>query len=350
MNRVVVANGDGGLALAIATGSILKAREPIGRGVVPMLAETDIVADALVVFFDGSGFGQQADTIAEGEGRAVGSSVFADLLAGNPGYRATLFDQIGLSERGRGIEVGILGWFDGEHFARPVCVVFEERRFMPGSGGLCPRCSKTSLAKKAGVGSMTECQGAAVKPYHPAPPLFDETLARLTPSLAKTGYEGFVGMRLLVGKDVGVQEVLFGFPAGWAEAVYEGLRGDITEDFPVIKDWLVSVCVSAPPFPHGVPQKAGAVIGGICEANIKHVWPRDAARAGKPLVSAGISGRLGYVTAWGAPSERGSGLREARRRAYRTVGNLKVADIQYRHDIGARAELDTRRLERLGLL
>jgi phosphoribosylamine-glycine ligase len=80
---------------------------------------------------------------------------------------------------------------------------------------------------------------------------------------------------------------------------------------------------------------------GLNEGNLKHIWFEDVYFK-DGYSCARSSGALGFVTA------RGVQVREARRRAYRTVRDLGIPYPLYRTDVGSRASWEYPLLEEWG--
>jgi len=70
------------------------------------------------------------------------------------------------------------------------------------------------------------------------------------------------------------------------------------------------------------------LIEGINENNLKHLWLRDVYVEDNKYYSAKCDGYLMTVTA------RGLTPNKAFRRTHRTIGNLRINNLQYRRDIG----------------
>lgn len=94
-----------------------------------------------------------------------------------------------------------------------------------------------------------------------------------------------------------------------------------------LDNWTAGIQLSIPPYPNGSIDGYNTPIEGIVSGNLKHLWFADVAKQDKDYKT-GNYGLLGYCTA------RGVDESEAIRRMYRTVGNIKVNDLQYRNDIG----------------
>ena len=240
-----------------------------------------------------------------------------------------------------GVEVSTEGWFNGRAWVKPFNHTFEEKRFLPG-----------------GLGPNTGCMGNVVVPAG-MNRLVEETVLRLGPFLKKIGYRGPVDVNSIVNEmGAHVLEITprFGYDA--IEALAEGLREPLADflfdmatgiktymDLPMT-DKMIAVRLSLPPWPGGQPQaaQAGMPIKGLNAQNLKHIYLTDVMREGDEYKWAAGDGVLMKVTA------RGRTVDEARRRAYRTIGNLTIQDVQYRKDIGAHVDGDVERLKAWGYM
>ncbi|GAF85988.1 unnamed protein product, partial [marine sediment metagenome] len=94
-------------------------------------------------------------------------------------------------------------------------------------------------------------------------------------------------------------------------------------------DWLTATRVTIPPYPLAMNDKLSkpTKIYGINEHNLKHIWLRDIYSEDGNYYSAGCDGFLMTVSA------RGLTARKAIKRTQRTIGNLKIDNLQYRRDV-----------------
>jgi len=240
-----------------------------------------------------------------------------------------------------GIEVSTEGWFNGRDWIQPFNHTFEEKRFMEGDKG-----------------PNTGCMGNVVITTH-GNKLTDATIKRLTPFLKRIGYRGPMDINTIVTDDrLYALEITARLGYDAIEAIMEGLKEPVTDLFfetaigvkkemKVTADYMIAVRLSVPPWPHGEPdnESMGMPIIGINEHNLKHLYLTDAYRdEGEDYLYAAGDGAILKVTA------RGRDIREARSRVYRTINNLTIQDVQYRSDIGLRAEKDIKQLKDWGWL
>jgi len=88
------------------------------------------------------------------------------------------------------------------------------------------------------------------------------------------------------------------------------------------------MCISIPPYPYyEIPVRKISIPNLIPEA-MKHFWPIDIMQQDDCVHCGGVSGVLGYVTAWG------NSIAEAQRRILRTIKRLSIPELQYKKDVG----------------
>jgi phosphoribosylamine-glycine ligase len=238
------------------------------------------------------------------------------------------------------IEVSTEGWFNGTDWLLPFNHTFEEKRFLVGD-----------------LGGMTGCQGNVVMPLREPTKLVQETVMRMTEPLRRAKYRGPLDVNCLVTKDAALFlefTARFGYDA--IDALMYGLRSTgqflfevatgVAQDVPMRGfDYLLAVRLTRAPYPGGHNDKSyndGPVLGidGLGNsAFLVNVW-RD--KSG--YRSAGADGILCKVVT------RGRDIREAQRRCYDKVKQVKVMDLQYRTDIGFHVEKDIAQLKKWGWL
>lgn len=214
---------------------------------------------------------------------------------------------------------------------------FEELNLM--DTGVGPQCEMGSVS----------CEGKLTDR------LFEESFGKLLKVFKKAEFSGQLTLRTIVTKSTLYAYTLkpfinfntfFGFIEG-----YRGMIGDLlislaagnTKQVKMRTNWTISVKIANPPFPYdySAVYQEGVKINGLNDQNLRHVWLSDIYMNGARSC-AGTSGELGYASA------RGENVREARRRAYRTIGNISLADLIYRSDIGDRVQEDHYLLRRWG--
>lgn len=238
-----------------------------------------------------------------------------------------------------GVEVSTEGWFNGKEFMHPINSTFEEKKFLEG-----------------GLGPNTGCMGNAVFTHRGKTRLFTEGIGRMERVLRASDYRGPLDLNTIVTKD-GVYGLEFTARFGYdaVQALLEGCRDSVADllhgcatgtlkTMSIRADWLFAVRLTVPPYPHTTRTGRGRPVLGINDQNAPHIWPSGLRFEDGMFTVAAPDGVALTVTA------RGVDLHEARRRAYRTVSNLVIPDVQYRRDIGERVDEDMKRLRAWGWL
>ena len=247
----------------------------------------------------------------------------------------------------QGIEVSTEGWFNGRDWISPFNHTFEEKRFLEG-----------------GKGPNTGCMGNVVLARE-GNKLVDSTLLPITPFLKRVGYRGPIDINCIVSES-NLYALEFTARLGYdaIEALMEGLKEPVTDLFfetavgvkkemDITSDYMIAVRVSVPPWPHAEPEakEKGLPIVGINEHNLKHLYLTDVYR--DTTEPEGMREEYKYAASDGVVlkvTARGRDITEARHRAYRTINNLSIQDMQYRSDIGIRAIQDIKTLSKWGWL
>jgi hypothetical protein len=136
----------------------------------------------------------------------------------------------------------------------------------------------------------------------------------------------------------------FGFPAyaelikGGTSALFLSVCNGETSTIETKEGSAVSILCTLPPFPfEGLlpATKTQHSFGGLNPSNVKHLWFYDVGcREG--MVSVGDNSTLCFeVSAYGENSENGTASKEARKRIFRTLGRIKIDNLQYRNDVGS---------------
>jgi phosphoribosylamine--glycine ligase len=236
-----------------------------------------------------------------------------------------------LQERLDGVEVGIGAYFDGQRFLRPACIDFEHKRFFPGE-----------------MGEMTGEMGTLAS-YEGAERLFEATLGRIAPHLARAGHVGYVNLNLMVDERGPLPlefTCRFGNPGfavlaamqrdGWGDLFRRMAEGG-SEGFATTPGWSVAIVLTVPPFP-AVDQAATPdddvplfFLREPAGEELRHYHLVDARRdAEGQLLVRRRSGHAMIVTGTGPTVPAAQEAARARAR------NLVAPELRWRADIGER--------------
>lgn len=250
-----------------------------------------------------------------------------------------------LMRRLEGVEVGIGAYFDGREFLRPACIDFEHKRFFPGE-----------------MGEMTGEMGTLASFEH-SERLFEETLGRAAPLLARAGHVGYVNLNLIVDEQ-GTWPLEFtcrfgnpGFAVlaamqrdGWGDLLARMADGG-AERFAALPGWSVAIVLTVPPFPAVSPDSPPDDDAPVFflqtpeGAEAAHYHFVDMRREGGQLLGHRRSGHLMIVTGTGADVPAAQEAARARAR------NVVAPELRWRADIGDRfLHGEAARLRRLGWL
>jgi len=274
-----------------------------------------------VAIYDHNRFGTEADQIRSEGFKVLGPSRWSSMLETDDNYRQQIITSLGWPTTPiNGTHFYISAWFNGSSFtASYTSLVY--RRFMAGGGG-----------------SDLLCTGL-VSDFRSLMPRTEETFLRpLEKTLKKVNHRGCVHVHAVVDADsYYVKEIFASFAHPHSFVLYENtnisaadillrLFDETSKPIVTLSPWACGIQVSIPPYPHNLVSRQ-IPIDGIIPANLKHLWLADVSLKDSTY-AAGHRGLVGYVTA------RGIDPNEAVRRMYRTVGNLRIPDMQYRNDIG----------------
>ena len=247
-----------------------------------------------------------------------------------------------LQRRVTGVEVAVGAFFNGKQFVTPINVNFEHKKLFPGN-----------------IGPSTGEMGTSMF-WSPPNKLFNDTLQKMEPILAREGYVGAIDLNCIVnGNGIYPLEFTarFGYPTIFImqEAMLTpigefllGLADGSLTRFRGRSGFQVGVRIVVSPFPFDDPatfdstSRNAAIMfkkGIPEEVHIEDVKQKD----GQWFV-AGTSGVVLVVVGMG------STMRTAQAQAYGRVRNIMIPDMYYRTDIGDRWFEDHDRLHTWGYL
>lgn len=274
-----------------------------------------------VAVYDHNRFGTEADNIRSEGYKVLGPSRWSSMLETDENYKRQIITSLGWpTESITGTHFYISAWFNGASFiASYTSLIY--RRFMTGGCGADLACT----------GLISDFRGLTART--------EETFLKpLEKMLKKVNHRGCVHVHAVINEDqYAVKEIFASFAHPHNLVMYENTNLSVSEILlrlfdetskPIVtlSPWAAGVQVSIPPYPNNI-LSLSVCIEGIVPANLKHLWLADVSLKDSTY-SANHRGLVGYVTA------RGIDANEAVRRMYRTVGNLRIPDIQYRTDIG----------------
>ena len=276
-----------------------------------------------LTIYDSPSFGRDADTVRQSGLRVFGASSWAQMLQEDTEFRAAVIRSIwGPQEPvAEGVQCYVSLWFNGlDYISSYLSVVYH--RMNPGG-------------KSEDVG-FTGCVSNFWQPTAKVKAKFLDPLCKV---LRRANHRGCVHIRSTIDGDrFSVSDIAASFEHPLSLVLFENCKHSIPDvllrvfsenSVPIIplSQWASAVMLSVPPFPYQV-HSLPTILNGLIPANLKHIWLVDAMRENGQWLTSGAHGKVGYVTS------RGTTTSEAVRRAYRTIRNLQVQDLQYRPDVG----------------
>jgi len=241
-----------------------------------------------------------------------------------------------------GVEVAVGAFFNGKEFVTPVFINFEHKKMFPGD-----------------IGPNTGEMGTSGF-WSPPNRIFRDTLEKMAPALAASGYAGYLDLNCIVNAK-GIYPLewtsRFGYPTislqiegvtdNWGEFLLSLAKGEAKE-LKVKKGFQICVVVAVPPFPFDDPaafkkySEEATVL--FKKPNYDGVHLGDVKLVEDEWLLAGNSGYAVIVTG------NGQTMEDARRQAYKRVENIMIPNMFYRTDIGERWVRDSDLLHMWGYL
>ena len=264
------------------------------------------------IIFDSFGFGNLAHRLHKADFPVIGSSLLTDQLDNDPHYSKKVLQMCGLAVDGPyALPLTIDAWFNGRQFLN-ILYTLDDVVF---------------------PGTMSDS-------------IFKLGISKLAPALKKSDYRGPILLTAMLGKDtVYYKNLKARFGLASMLIMREGLKGRVSNvlqamatgqnrSFMMKPGWFTSIQVSlnANPIFDGCTSYL-VDIAGITDDIAKHIWLYGFSKKGSDHYTyTGKGGRIAVVTA------RGDTIRETRRRAYRTIHNMKIVDMLYLPEVGKKAE------------
>lgn len=329
MRFQVVSSDGSGLGIAshlsseghAVTLTLISGDHQLGSGVVD---KGDPAASADILVFDSDEYGERADFIRESGKRVLGASLWSKTLDENSEYVSSMIRALGWNtdKVTKGTHLYVTGWFNGDKYISTYASILY-RRFM--SSGRGPDVKFTGVLSNFWLSREGLINERILKP--------------LSTVLRKANHRGPFHIHLLVqGDEFSVLEMNASLNHPLSLLLFENSKLTISNlllnlldesSKPIIplEQWASSVMLTLPPYPYPL-DSASVELKGISPGNLKHLWLVDVMKKDDKWFSAGMHGKIGYVTA------RGSNIVENTRRMYRTLSNLDIPGLQYRDDIG----------------
>ena len=280
-----------------------------------------------LIVLDSNSLGKLGDYLREKGLPVFGGSFWSDCLSTNPSYAFQLISRLCCSPPSLSPSLALplslsLLW-NGSSILSSF-LTLNETRFLTG-----------------GLGEEVESTGQVLlsKKYLPPFSSLSETLSKM---LRKVKFRGMLTLNLAVTETSFLILSFTSHPL-YFPSLLEVYKGSVTDllmsvaggkrcEGEVTMDVAVSILVSIPPYPHQSKSPAESRVGGVDGHNSSHLYLLDAFSPLGEVERADGDGRVVWATA------RGRDVREARKRAYKTVRNLVIEKAQYRLDIGEGVE------------
>lgn len=252
------------------------------------------------------------------------------------------FGTFQIQQKVKGVEIALSAFFNGSKFIPPFNINFEHKKLFPDDLGVSTGEMGTSMfwAKQSTI--------------------FDKTLKKLEPTLAKENFRGHIDINSIVNKN-GIYPLEFTSRFGYPQVHIEidGILDDFSEvlfnvasgkdfNFQTRKGFQVGAYMVVPPFPFNDPlsfrlySKDSVVLFkkpqpvGVHPVNVKIV-------NGLWLVT-GNQGIVVLVTG------NGTTMKEAQKVMYNRISNIMINNSYYRNDIGNRWTEDSDKLRSWGYI
>lgn len=186
--------------------------------------------------------------------------------------------------------------------------------------------------------------------------LFKESIGKLLPLLRKVGYIGQLGIASIVDEkthcglffsthfDCGRLAVLLEMYKGRANDLMYGIATGVIKHMPFKSKLGIGITIAVLPFPLDATLDT-VNVKGLNKYNLKHFWGYDLCKTNGEYTTSNNGGRIGTITARGDEIQGFSPLRDAKRRAMRTISNLDIDGLMYRSDIGNSVEAKRAKLK-----
>ncbi|MBT9170631.1 MAG: hypothetical protein DDT18_00975 [Actinobacteria bacterium] len=249
------------------------------------------------------------------EGRRIFGDGAVESILNTPRWLERLSSLIGARDFDEGFKLTIGGWFSGKAIRFPYYIFHTSKLF------------------EGGRGITVEGMGCVLIPVQDMSDRLIGIVREFNGILSSFNFSSIVEFDVIINEtDISLKSIRLTLRNGNFQALTECFRGSVGNmiyTLPEINGNVkpslkaaISVGLSLPPWPYSLDSSLAAEdVLEVQEGASRHFWPSL------------NSSFLGYVTAGGLT------VREAQRRAYRTVKNIvKSTDIQYRGDVDSNVE------------
>lgn len=301
----------------------------VGNGIVDTISSLEAVDDipSDIVIIDYLHSGKSIDRLRAQGKKVIGPSLWSTTVDSDSEYCKRLIDSIGwdTTKVTNGTNMYLTTWFNGMDFISTYASLLY-KRLMPG-----------------GAGVDVGYSGVLSNFYQPTERVYNTFLKPLQKVLKRVNHRGCIHLKIVIkGNDYSIKEMSTSISNPLALSLFENSKlsvGDLILDLfdetskPVqpLEQWSGALQLSVPPYPYHI-EHSPVTLRGIQPENLKHLWLIDVKKMKNVWTTAGLSGRIGYVTA------RGITTNEVRRRILKTISNLMIPDLQYRNDIGRKID------------
>ncbi|MFA5070095.1 MAG: phosphoribosylglycinamide synthetase C domain-containing protein [Patescibacteria group bacterium] len=266
-----------------------------------------------------------------------------ELLESNKNQWREKIKTFQLQKFAAGVEIAVGAFFNGQEFITPVNINFEHKRMFPGD-----------------LGPLTGDMGALMFWAQPNG-FFNNTLAKMAPKIAASGYVGYLDLNCIVnGRGIYPLEFTsrFGYPT--IDVQLSSLEMPIGEflyrlaskekfEILVKKGFRIGICCVTSPYLSEDPADIAtyrdlSILFRRPNPDWEGIHLGDVKMVDGQLRVAGTSGYSLVV------SGGGNTVDEARRQAYNRVKNIRLQNMFYRVDIGERWLTDSDLLQTWGYL
>jgi phosphoribosylamine---glycine ligase len=248
-----------------------------------------------------------------------------------------------------GVEFAVSRWMGSDGFIGPYNENFEFKKLLAGNCG--PNCGESGTVMK----------------YVDSSELGEQVLAPLEDELVKLGHLGDIDVNCIVDPKGKAWPLEFTCRLGWpafnimlathkgdpVQWMYDACEGkDSLETSPQV---ACGVVISQPDYPHSKFTKAEVSdipVYGVTSENKKHIHPQSIKIASMPdmqgdtIVERPIWTTTGDYLA--VVTGMGKTVKQACERAYKTVKEIHIPNMQYRSDIGEKLEQELPELHKHG--